>query len=304
MEHANNHQHIDKVTFAGLLIALGIVFGDIGTSPLYVFSAIVGSREIEPMLVLGGLSAVFWTLTLQTTLKYVLFVLSADNNGEGGVFSLYTLVRQHAGKWILLPTMLGGTFILAEGIITPPISVSAAVEGLRIYSPDLPTIPIVIAILVMIFVAQQFGTQNIGRLFGPVMMIWFTFIAVMGLMSFVQDLSVLKAINPYYAYQLLAEYPHGFLAARGSFSLHNRSRGFVFRFGTRRTLKYQNQLGLRQNLFALELRRANRLACQQTGNSTGRHHTFLRNCPADYFAGSDCDCNVGGDHCLASLNLR
>ena len=109
MEHAN-HQHIHKVTFAGLLIALGIVFGDIGTSPLYVFSAIVGSREIEPMLVLGGLSAVFWTLTLQTTLKYVLFVLSADNNGEGGVFSLYTLVRQHAGKWILLPTMLARKF--------------------------------------------------------------------------------------------------------------------------------------------------------------------------------------------------
>ena len=210
MEHANNHQHIHKVTFAGLLIALGIVFGDIGTSPLYVFSAIVGSREIEPMLVLGGLSAVFWTLTLQTTLKYVLFVLSADNNGEGGVFSLYTLVRQHAGKWILLPAMLGGSFILAEGIITPPISVSSAVEGLRIYSADLPTIPIVIAILVMIFVAQQFGTQKIGKLFGPVMMIWFTFIAVMGLMSFVQDLSVLKALNPYYAYQLLAEYPQGF----------------------------------------------------------------------------------------------
>ena len=210
MEHANHHQHVHKVTFAGLLIALGIVFGDIGTSPLYVFSAIVGSREIEPMLILGGLSAVFWTLTLQTTLKYVLFVLNADNNGEGGVFSLYTLVRRHAGNWILLPAMLGGSFILAEGIITPPISVSSAVEGLRIYSADLPTIPIVIAILVMIFVAQQFGTQNIGRLFGPVMMIWFTFIAVMGLMSFVRDLSVLKALNPYYAYQLLAEYPHGF----------------------------------------------------------------------------------------------
>jgi KUP system potassium uptake protein len=210
MEHANNHQHVHKVTYAGLLIALGIVFGDIGTSPLYVFSAIVGSREIEPMLVLGGLSAVFWTLTLQTTLKYVIFVLSADNNGEGGVFSLYTLVRRYTGKWILFPTMLGGTFILAEGIITPPISVSSAVEGLRIYSADLPTVPIVIAILVMIFVAQQFGTQKIGRLFGPVMMVWFTFIAVMGLMSFVRDLSVFKALNPYYAYQLLAEYPNGF----------------------------------------------------------------------------------------------
>lgn len=211
MEHADgHHQHINKVTFAGLLIALGIVFGDIGTSPLYVFSAIVGTRTIDPMLALGGFSAVFWTLTLQTTLKYVIFVLSADNNGEGGVFSLYTLVRRYSGKWIILPTLLGGSFILAEGIITPPISVSSAVEGLRIYSPDLPTIPIVIFILVMIFSAQQFGTQLIGKFFGPVMFIWFTFIALMGVISLTHDFTVLKALNPYYAYQLLVEYPHGF----------------------------------------------------------------------------------------------
>lgn len=210
MEHENHHQNLDKVSFAGLLIALGIVFGDIGTSPLYVFSAIVGNRPISEMLILGGFSAVFWTLTLQTTLKYVLFVLSADNKGEGGVFSLYTLVKRYSGKWVMYPAIMGGAFILAEGIITPPISVSSAIEGLRIYSPDLPTIPIVIGILVLIFVAQQFGTQTIGKLFGPVMMGWFTFIAAMGLLSFVQDLSVLKALNPYYAYQLLAEYPSGF----------------------------------------------------------------------------------------------
>lgn len=210
MEQENHHQNLDKVSFAGLLIALGIVFGDIGTSPLYVFSAIVGTRKIDPMLILGGFSAVFWTLTLQTSLKYVLFVLSADNKGEGGVFSLYTLVKRYSGKWVMYPAIMGGAFILAEGIITPPISVSSAIEGLRIYSPDLPTIPIVIGILVLIFVAQQFGTQTIGKLFGPVMMGWFTFIAAMGLLSFAQDLSVLKALNPYYAYQLLAEYPSGF----------------------------------------------------------------------------------------------
>lgn len=210
MEHENDHQHLNQVTFAGLLVALGIVFGDIGTSPLYVFSAIVGSQKIEPMLVLGGFSAVFWTLTLQTTLKYVLFVLSADNKGEGGVFSLYTLVRRYSGKWVMFPTLMGGSFILAEGIITPPISVSSAIEGLRIYSPDLPTIPIVIVILVLLFVAQQFGTQTIGKLFGPVMMLWFTFIGGIGLLSFANDISVLKALNPYYAYQLLVEYPHGF----------------------------------------------------------------------------------------------
>ena len=142
MENADNHsKHLNKVTFGGLLVALGIVFGDIGTSPLYTFAAIVGERTIDPVLVLGGFSALFWTLTLQTTIKYIIIVLSADNNGEGGVFSLYALIHQKAGKWILYPTIVGGSFILAEGIITPPISVSSAVEGLRIYSPNIPTIP-------------------------------------------------------------------------------------------------------------------------------------------------------------------
>jgi KUP system potassium uptake protein len=211
MEHENNHnQHIDKVTFAGLLISLGIVFGDIGTSPLYVFSAIIGTRKIEPMLVLGGLSAVFWTLIFQTTIKYVIIALRADNNGEGGIFSLYTLIKRYAGSWLMYVAIIGGSFLLADGIITPPISVSSAIEGLRIYKPDIPTVPIVILILIGIFVAQQFGTQLIGKFFGPVMTIWFLFIGGIGLMSFVNDFSVLKAINPYYAYQLLAEYPHGF----------------------------------------------------------------------------------------------
>jgi KUP system potassium uptake protein len=210
MEHENNHQHIDKVTFAGLLISLGIVFGDIGTSPLYVFSAIIGTRKIEPMLVLGGLSAVFWTLIFQTTVKYVIIALRADNNGEGGIFSLYTLIKRYAGSWLMYVAIIGGSFLLADGIITPPISVSSAIEGLRIYSPNIPTVPIVIVILIGIFVAQQFGTQLIGKFFGPVMTIWFLFIGGIGLMSFVNDFSVLKAINPYYAYQLLAEYPHGF----------------------------------------------------------------------------------------------
>ncbi len=211
MEHGNNnHQHIDKVTYAGLLISLGIVFGDIGTSPLYVFSAIIGTRKIEPMLVLGGLSAVFWTLMFQTTIKYVIIALRADNNGEGGIFSLYTLIKRYAGSWLMYVAIIGGSFLLADGIITPPISVSSAIEGLRIYSPNIPTVPIVIVILIGIFVAQQFGTQLIGKFFGPVMTIWFLFIGGIGLMSFVNDFSVLKAINPYYAYQLLAEYPHGF----------------------------------------------------------------------------------------------
>jgi KUP system potassium uptake protein len=206
----NHHQHINKVTFAGLLVSLGIVFGDIGTSPLYTFSAIVGERTLDQTLILGGFSAVFWTLTLQTTIKYIIIVLSADNNGEGGVFSLYTLISKRAGKWILYPTIIGGSFILAEGIITPPISVSSAVEGLRIYSPHLPTVPIVLAILVLIFVAQQFGTQTIGKLFGPVMLVWFTFIGAIGLYALSADFSVLQALNPIWVYRFLAEYPGGF----------------------------------------------------------------------------------------------
>lgn len=211
MENAGNHsKHLDEVSLMGLLVAIGIVFGDIGTSPLYTFSAIVGTRTIDQILVLGGFSAIFWTLTFQTTIKYVLIALTADNNGEGGIFSLYALIHDKAGKWLMYPAIIGGSFLLADGIITPPISVSSAIEGLRIYEPKIPTIPIVIGILVLIFVAQQFGTQLIGRFFGPVMFIWFTFIGVIGAISLSQDLSVLQALNPIWVYRFVAEYPGGF----------------------------------------------------------------------------------------------
>ncbi len=210
-KHEDHHsEHLNKVSAAGMLIAIGIVFGDIGTSPLYTFSAIIGTRTIVPELALGGFSAIFWTLTFQTTLKYVIIALRADNNGEGGIFSLYALVKRYSGKWLLYPAIIGGSFLLADGIITPPISISSAIEGLRIYSLDLPTVPIVIAILVVLFVAQQFGTQLIGKLFGPMMFIWFTFIGIIGALWLAHDFSVLKAFNPYYAYQMLVNYPHGF----------------------------------------------------------------------------------------------
>lgn len=202
--------HLNTVSFGGLLIAIGIVFGDIGTSPLYTFSAIIGERTIDPVLVLGGFSAIFWTLTFQTTIKYVLIALSADNNGEGGVFSLFALIHKHAGKWLLYPAIIGGSFLLADGIITPPISVSSAIEGLRIYSPEIPTVPIVIGILILIFVAQQFGTQIIGRFFGPVMLMWFTFIGVIGGLALSSDPTVLRALNPIWLYRFLVEYPGGF----------------------------------------------------------------------------------------------
>jgi KUP system potassium uptake protein len=201
---------LNRITFASLLVALGIIYGDIGTSPLYVMKAIIGTRVIEPTLVLGGLSCVFWTLTLQTTFKYVILTLKADNKGEGGIFSLYALVRRTKLGWLKYPAIIGGSALLADGLITPSISVSSAVEGLRYFSPDIPTIPIVIGIILILFFIQQFGTSIVGKSFGPVMLLWFTMLAVLGISGIVSNPVVLKAINPYYAYDLLVRYPNGF----------------------------------------------------------------------------------------------
>ncbi|GAB4020496.1 KUP/HAK/KT family potassium transporter [Spirosoma koreense] len=208
---------INKVSPQGLLVAIGIVFGDIGTSPLYTLSAVMRGRELSETLVLGTLSCVIWTLTLQTTIKYVVITLRADNNGEGGIFSLYALVRKHAGPWLMYPAIIGGSFLLADGLITPPISVASAIEGLLIFEPKLDTVPIVIGILVVLFIAQQFGTQQLGRLFGPVMLVWFSFIGVIGFLSLLHYPMVLKAINPWYGARFLIEYPGGFWLLGGVF---------------------------------------------------------------------------------------
>lgn len=207
---SNNNHSNSKITAAGLLVTLGIIYGDIGTSPLYVLSAIIGKMPISQDLVLGALSCIFWTLTLQTTVKYVIITLRADNKGEGGIFSLYALVRKTKVKWLLFPAIIGGSTLLADGIITPPISVASAVEGLIKINPDINTVPIVIAILTALFLIQQFGTKVVGRSFGPVMLIWFLMLAVLGMAQLVKDANVLKAINPYYAYKLLALFPNGF----------------------------------------------------------------------------------------------
>ncbi|WP_333878135.1 KUP/HAK/KT family potassium transporter [Flavobacterium sp.] len=199
-----------KVTAASLLVALGIIYGDIGTSPLYVMKAIIGDRPITEALVYGGISCVFWTLTFQTTLKYVLLTLSADNHGEGGVFSLYALVKRFGKGKLVIPTILGATTLLADGIITPPISVASAVEGLEVIFPHLTTVPIVIAILSGLFIFQRFGTQKVGSIFGPAMVVWFAMLMVLGLVQMVHHPDILKALNPVYAYRLLVEYPHGF----------------------------------------------------------------------------------------------
>lgn len=208
---------VNKVTVASLLVALGIIYGDIGTSPLYVFKAIIGTKNITQMLVYGGVSCVFWTLVFQTTIKYVWLTLRADNHGEGGIFSLYALVRRY-GKKLVIPTILGATTLLADGIITPPISVSSAIEGLSmvrglentIVAGNALTIGIVVAIISMLFFFQRFGTQVIGKAFGPVMTVWFAMLLVFGLKEILQHTDIIKALNPVYAYDLLVNYPHGF----------------------------------------------------------------------------------------------
>jgi KUP system potassium uptake protein len=205
--HKNLHS---KLTFGGLLITLGIIYGDIGTSPLYVMKAILGKHIIDADIVLGGISCVFWTLTLQTTIKYVLITLSADNHGEGGIFALYALVKKTKIKWLIVPAIIGGSALLADGIITPPISVSSAIEGIKTYYPSINTVPIVIAILFVLFTIQQFGTKLVGKFFAPMMLIWFTMLAVLGVIQIIHHPEVFKAINPYYAYRLLSIHPDGF----------------------------------------------------------------------------------------------
>lgn len=207
-------KHTSKVTAAGLLIALGIIYGDIGTSPLYVYNAIINGRVVTETLIIGTLSLIIWTLTLQTTIKYVIMVLRADNRGEGGTFALYALVRRRR-KWLVIPAMIGGASLLADGIITPPISITSAIEGLKVL-PQLrdlhvnTIVTIVLIILALFFFMQQFGTGSIGRMFGPIMMIWFTMLAILGGIHVFDDLSIFKAFNPYYAYEFLANYPEGF----------------------------------------------------------------------------------------------
>src|SRR6188768_3685333 len=206
--------NIKKVSPLGLLVALGIIFGDIGTSPLYVFNAIIGSKTVSEQLIIGSLSCIIWTLTLQTTIKYVVLTLKADNRGEGGIFSLFALVRRRK-KWLVLAAMIGGAALLADGMITPPISITSAIEGLR-QIPAFKNIQqqtivlIVLGIITIIFFLQQFGTASIGKLFGPIMLIWFLMLAVMGLLHFLDDWHIFKALNPYYAIDLLVNYPQGF----------------------------------------------------------------------------------------------
>jgi KUP system potassium uptake protein len=221
----SNHKNVNALTAGGVLVSLGIVFGDIGTSPLYTLKAIFktaktiaeDAHHVGPYLtsdlVLGALSCIFWTLTLQTTIKYVLITLRADNKGEGGIFSLYSLVRKKA-KWLVIPAIVGGAALLADGMITPSITVTSAIEGLKLKFHSVEVVPIVIAIIALLFIIQQFGTNLVGKLFGPIMFLWFSALGVAGLAQVIHDPWIFKALNPYYAFKLLSSNP-GALAILG-----------------------------------------------------------------------------------------
>jgi KUP system potassium uptake protein len=208
MKNSTSNHH--KLSLAGIIVSLGIIYGDIGTSPLYVMSAIIGKQMITKELIYGGLSAVFWTITLLTTIKYVMITLQADNNGEGGIFSLFALIkRKRKKKYFIWIAILGGSMLLADGIITPPISISSAIEGLIVVYPEIQTIPIVIAIIVLIFLLQQLGTSTVGKSFGPIMMIWFGMLASWGLYYILKNPGILVALSPHYAIKMLFN-PKGF----------------------------------------------------------------------------------------------
>jgi KUP system potassium uptake protein len=212
MEQKNNHTDIRKLSLAGVIVTMGIVFGDLGTSPLYTMrSVMMGSKDgINELLIYGSLSCIFWTLTLSTTIKYVIITLRADNNGEGGIFALFALIRRKS-TWAAILCMIGGSALLADGVITPSITVTSAVEGLRMINPEIPVVPIVLIILAVMFFIQQFGTDRVGSSFGPIMLIWFLSLGVLGIDHIREHPGILAAVNPAYAFRFLSEFPGGFI---------------------------------------------------------------------------------------------
>ncbi len=198
------------LSVVGLIVTLGIVYGDLGTSPLYTMQAIMRTLDFTSYnfqsFVIGGLSALFWTLTLQTTIKYVFITLKANNKGEGGIFLLFTLIR-NKHKWIYFPAIIGACALLGDGVITPAMTVTSAVEGVVKFFPDLNVVLIVVTIISILFFAQQFGTYKLGKYFGPIMFIWFSLLLILGIFSLSNYPTILKALNPIYAIQLIINYP-------------------------------------------------------------------------------------------------
>jgi KUP system potassium uptake protein len=208
----NKTDHLSKFGFLGLIVTLGIVYGDIGTSPLYVMKAIIGAnKHLDINYIIGAVSCIIWTLTLQTTIKYVIITLRADNKGEGGILALYALVRKSKKKWLYVIAIIGASTLIADGIITPSITVVSAIEGLKGLNSETPVVPISLIIISLLFFIQQVGTKTIGKSFGPMMVIWFSMLGVLGLIQIVEFTPILKAFNPYYAIHLLVHYPNWFL---------------------------------------------------------------------------------------------
>lgn len=213
MKNQGKHLDISRLSLAGVIMTMGIVFGDLGTSPLYTMRAIMaGGKQggFSELLVYGSLSCVFWTLTLSTTIKYVLITLKCDNHGEGGIFALFALIKNKS-SWAAILTMIGGGALLADGVITPSITVTSAIEGLKLVNPDISVIPIVLLIIAGLFFIQQFGTNVIGGSFGPIMLLWFGMLGALGLSQIVLHPFILKVVNPAYAITFLTQYPRGFI---------------------------------------------------------------------------------------------
>ncbi|MDP4222715.1 MAG: KUP/HAK/KT family potassium transporter [Bacteroidota bacterium] len=212
MSEKADHIDIKKLSLIGVIVTMGIVFGDLGTSPLYTMRAIlVGSKgNFNELLIYGSLSCIFWTLTLSTTIKYVTIALRADNNGEGGIFALFALMKKKS-SWAAVLTMIGGSALLADGVITPSITVTSAIEGLRLVNKEIPVVPIVLVIIAALFFIQQFGTNLIGGSFGPIMVVWFTLLGALGLSQIIHHPFILQVVNPAYAFRFLSEYPGGFI---------------------------------------------------------------------------------------------
>jgi len=211
MRSSEKSLDIGKVSLAGVLVTLGLVFGDLGTSPLYVVKAIVGGgEEFNELLILGSMSCIFWTLTLQTTIKYVFITLRANNNGEGGIYALFALMERKS-SWAAVLTMVGSSALLADSVITPAITVTSSIEGLRLFSPEIPVVFIVLIILAVLFFIQQFGTKIFEGSFGSVMVIWFSMLGILGIFELVHHPEVLTALNPLWAIKFLSEYPGGFI---------------------------------------------------------------------------------------------
>jgi len=212
MKGLGHQSDIKKLSLAGVIVTMGIVFGDLGTSPLYTMRAILvmSGGNFNELLIFGSLSCIFWTLTLSTTIKYVIITLRADNNGEGGIFALFALLRKKS-SWAAILTMIGGAALLADGVITPSITVTSAIEGLNLINPGLPVVPVVLVIIGILFFIQQFGTNIVGSSYGPIMLVWFLMLALLGLSQLVLHPAILEAISPVYAFRFLSEYPGGFI---------------------------------------------------------------------------------------------